>query len=179
MSIERESEICGCSSSGRAPPCQGGGSEFEPRQPLHFLKNHISACGCSSSGRAPPCQGGGSEFEPRQPLQRKGTELIGAFVFMRSALAASTFVQSEVGAPVKAQLLRGVIASSSLVSRSKKQSIDLGRCFCFIRRDNCCRRQEDAVPTAGGECRRLAAETRGDRTPNMVSCPLLSPLTFL
>ena len=25
---------CGCSSSGRAPPCQGGGSEFEPRQPL-------------------------------------------------------------------------------------------------------------------------------------------------
>ena len=27
--------ICGCSSSGRAPPCQGGGSEFEPRCPLH------------------------------------------------------------------------------------------------------------------------------------------------
>ena len=28
--------ICGRSSSGRAPPCQGGGSEFEPRRPLHF-----------------------------------------------------------------------------------------------------------------------------------------------
>ena len=28
--------ICGRSSSGRAPPCQGGGSEFEPRNPLHF-----------------------------------------------------------------------------------------------------------------------------------------------
>ena len=27
--------ICGCSSSGRAPPCQGGGSGFEPRHPLH------------------------------------------------------------------------------------------------------------------------------------------------
>ena len=26
---------CGLSSSGRAPPCQGGGSEFEPRRPLH------------------------------------------------------------------------------------------------------------------------------------------------
>ena len=26
---------CGFSSSGRAPPCQGGGSEFEPRNPLH------------------------------------------------------------------------------------------------------------------------------------------------
>ena len=25
---------CGCSASGRAPPCQGGGSEFEPRHPL-------------------------------------------------------------------------------------------------------------------------------------------------
>ncbi len=36
-------EFCGSSSSGRAPPCQGGGSEFEPRLPLqtkleqHFL----------------------------------------------------------------------------------------------------------------------------------------------
>ena len=27
--------ICGCSSSGRARPCQGRGSEFEPRHPLH------------------------------------------------------------------------------------------------------------------------------------------------
>ena len=26
--------VCGRSSSGRAPPCQGGGSEFEPRRPL-------------------------------------------------------------------------------------------------------------------------------------------------
>ena len=29
--------ICGFSSSGRAPPCQGGGSEFEPRNPLQVL----------------------------------------------------------------------------------------------------------------------------------------------
>ena len=29
--------ISGFSSSGRAPPCQGGGSEFEPRNPLHFF----------------------------------------------------------------------------------------------------------------------------------------------
>ena len=28
--------LCGFSSSGRAPPCQGGGSEFEPRNPLHI-----------------------------------------------------------------------------------------------------------------------------------------------
>ena len=31
--------ICGISSSGRAPPCQGGGSEFEPRIPLH-IRHH-------------------------------------------------------------------------------------------------------------------------------------------
>ena len=29
--------ICECSSSGRAPPCQGGGSEFEPRHSLQFF----------------------------------------------------------------------------------------------------------------------------------------------
>ena len=29
---------CGFSSSGRAPPCQGGGSEFEPRNPLFFRR---------------------------------------------------------------------------------------------------------------------------------------------
>ncbi len=29
--------LCGFSSSGRAPPCQGGGSGFEPRNPLHFI----------------------------------------------------------------------------------------------------------------------------------------------
>ena len=33
-----KNKICGCSSSGRAPPCQGGGSEFEPRHPLQVLR---------------------------------------------------------------------------------------------------------------------------------------------
>ncbi len=31
---------CGSSSVGRAPPCQGGGRESEPRLPLHFLGRH-------------------------------------------------------------------------------------------------------------------------------------------
>ena len=39
--------ICGCSSSGRAPPCQGGGSGFEPRHPLHFFA-HFGLAGSSS-----------------------------------------------------------------------------------------------------------------------------------
>ena len=33
--------ICGCSSSGRAPPCQGGGSEFEPRHPLQTNQERL------------------------------------------------------------------------------------------------------------------------------------------
>ena len=33
-SIPALGTTCGHSSSGRAPPCQGGGSEFEPRSPL-------------------------------------------------------------------------------------------------------------------------------------------------
>ena len=31
---------CGSSSVGRAPPCQGGGRESEPRLPLHFIRRH-------------------------------------------------------------------------------------------------------------------------------------------
>ena len=34
--------IRGLSSSGRAPPCQGGGSEFEPRSPLQIHCPHES-----------------------------------------------------------------------------------------------------------------------------------------
>ena len=101
-SIPTEGTICGFSSSGRAPPCQGGGSEFEPRNPLQkihpelfwmdFLKVlskqdagfvrwiQIKICGFSSSGRAPPCQGGGSEFEPRNPLHRPTVRLVCFFV---------------------------------------------------------------------------------------------------
>ena len=35
-SIPALGTTCGHSSSGRAPPCQGGGSEFEPRNPLQY-----------------------------------------------------------------------------------------------------------------------------------------------
>ena len=36
--------VCGFSSSGRAPPCQGGGSEFESRNPLQQKAQGISPC---------------------------------------------------------------------------------------------------------------------------------------
>ena len=34
---------CECSSSGRAPPCQGGGSEFEPRHSLQLRSKELFA----------------------------------------------------------------------------------------------------------------------------------------
>ncbi len=84
--------ICGSSSVGRAPPCQGGGRESESRLPLQSIEtcgcNSMvefqpsklatwvrfpspapKVCGSSSVGRAPPCQGGGRESESRLPLQ--------------------------------------------------------------------------------------------------------------
>ena len=50
---------CGFSSSGRAPPCQGGGSEFEPRKPLQkpvalatgSFTMSIRICGYDGIGR--------------------------------------------------------------------------------------------------------------------------------
>ena len=81
-SIPALGTICGHSSSGRAPPCQGGGSEFEPRNPLHFVRCVNRASGArvrrfyfgpamnrylrkfSSAGRASALQAEGQRFEP-------------------------------------------------------------------------------------------------------------------
>ena len=58
-SIPALGTICGLSSSGRAPPCQGGGSEFEPRSPLQDVlmkdatqKNTARKCGDFASLQA-------------------------------------------------------------------------------------------------------------------------------
>ena len=74
---------CGFSSFGRAPPCQGGGSEFEPRNPLQVLFEAVVflKCGFSSSGRAPPSQGGCGEFESRNPLQSQKSLQRGFWLF--------------------------------------------------------------------------------------------------
>ena len=39
---------CECSSSGRAPPCQGGGSEFEPRHSLQIFGALCGSIWCHS-----------------------------------------------------------------------------------------------------------------------------------
>ena len=97
-SIPALGTICGLSSSGRAPPCQGGGSEFEPRSPLQkkdirkgcpfsfstdgelaastrarsahsMTEERQGSCEWAETIRGMP----GSEFEPRSPLHMKKT----------------------------------------------------------------------------------------------------------
>ena len=82
-SIPTEGTISGFSSSGRAPPCQGGGSEFEPRNPLQtsktaslagsgfvLHKHELAASTVIAGGDLKSeVRGDGSGFEPRNPLQ--------------------------------------------------------------------------------------------------------------
>ena len=72
-------------------------------------------CGFSSSGRAPPCQGGGSEFEPRNPLHRP-TSPVGLFFCSRKP--------AGLAHPVERHLPKVDVASSSLVTRSTRLSLD-------------------------------------------------------
>ena len=51
-SIPTEGTICGCSSSGRAPPCQGGGSGFESRHPLQNKRTLFWCPFCFTMGWA-------------------------------------------------------------------------------------------------------------------------------
>ena len=109
-----QSCVCGRSSSGRARPCQGRGSEFEPRRPLQKRKSHpsgwdfffwtetagrleVAASTCAkrikSRGEAGLLRMAtairgmpGSEFEPRRPLQKHHPK--GGFFFADSALTA-------------------------------------------------------------------------------------------
>ena len=80
MSLVRfrpEAPRCGCSSSGRAPPCQGGGSEFEPRRPLQSnrIGTHLRSCFYKMvpwpSGKARVCKTLIRQFKSGRYLQTK------------------------------------------------------------------------------------------------------------
>ena len=79
--VPKREPRCGCSSSGRAPPCQGGGSEFEPRHPLHFpITGHkartiscnspADCCSRRLDGAKPLSLRSKDADEPRHPLQK-------------------------------------------------------------------------------------------------------------
>ena len=77
---------CGFSSSGRAPPCQGGGSEFEPRHPLQSNKigTHLRSCFHKMvpwpSGKATDFDSVMRGFKSRYPNQNLRYEYIGGFL---------------------------------------------------------------------------------------------------
>ena len=62
--------ICGRSSSGRAPPCQGGGSEFEPRRPLQQEWNFTPNMVTWPSGKARVCKTLIHQFKSGRHLQK-------------------------------------------------------------------------------------------------------------
>ena len=62
-SIPTEGTICGCSSSGRAPPCQGGGSGFEPRHPLQNKRTPFWCPFCFTMGWARKGRFAAGEFK--------------------------------------------------------------------------------------------------------------------
>ena len=70
---------CGCSSSGRAPPCQGGGSGFEPRHPLQTDKERALRSLFHTvpwpSGKARVCKTLIRQFKSGRYLQTKGHPL--------------------------------------------------------------------------------------------------------
>ena len=121
-------------------------------------------CGCSSSGRAPPCQGGGSEFEPRQPLQKTKHRLsVDAFCFIRRIFLPRASMFSSIRqhrfaiSPVPASLMQ------------KARICPIESVFGRLRRPG------GVGAHRQGDCRRLAAEKKGDRTPYGFLSPLDSP----
>ena len=117
--VLRRDKICGCSSSGRAPPCQGGGSEFEPRQPLQKKAPVFDRCFLLDSWGFLLLLDGEAAQKRTRPLGRGSLALAALRCFHFFLLATSTFILIEVRGPRKSLLLWGAIAGSSLVSRSK------------------------------------------------------------
>ena len=127
----------------------------------------IIKCGCSSSGRAPPCQGGGSEFEPRQPLQKTKHRLsVDAFCFIRRIFLPRASIFSSIRqhrftiSPVPASLMQKarICPIEGFLAAFGSPGV--------------------SVPTDRGIAAVWRRRQKGTGH-HMVSCPLLTPLTFL
>ena len=125
-------------------------------------------CGCSSSGRAPPCQGGGSEFEPRQPLQKTKHRLsVDAFCFIRRII----FFYAEAHF-FYAQAQINVFAGSCISDAEGEDMPHRERFLAAFGGPGV------SVPTDRGIAAVWRRRQKGTGH-HMVSCPLLTPLTFL
>ena len=69
-SIPTRGTICGRSSFGRAPPCQGGGSEFESRRPLqHFIRRHSQVVRQRTANPRFPSSNLGGASKNKRPVE--------------------------------------------------------------------------------------------------------------
>ena len=96
-SIPALGTTCGHSSSGRAPPCQGGGSEFEPRRPLQTNSKEPVYAGFLlimvtwPSGKARVCKTLIHQFKSGRHLQKiPGSFGFRDFFVLRCSLSASS-----------------------------------------------------------------------------------------
>ena len=105
--------VCGRSSSGRARPCQGRGSEFEPRRPLQ-------------------------KETPSVRMVFSFWNVAGRLELAASTCAQRVKFRGEAGFLRMAMPFAGCReASSSLVARSKKERHPHG-CLSFLERRFCC-----------------------------------------
>ncbi len=116
----------GRSSSGRAPPCQGGGSEFEPRRPLQ-KRGHNVSCDLFFGFQQEIKMLGRSEFALRQGFAAQNACTAQKRRFFgssgqRGEQGASEARKRPSGALGARCACRGVITPrASLVARSKKE----------------------------------------------------------
>ena len=96
----KETAVCGRSSSGRAPPCQGGGSEFEPRRPLQTNSKEPVYAGFLlimvtwPSGKARVCKTLIRQFKSARHLHKPMTKKMSqAFFFAVSSKIGSFTTQ--------------------------------------------------------------------------------------
>ena len=104
--------VCGRSSSGRARPCQGRGSEFEPRRPLQ-------------------------KETPSVRMVFSFWNVAGRLELAASTCAKRVKSRGKGRVPANGSAIRGMpVASSSLVARSKKERHPHG-CLSFLEQHFC------------------------------------------
>ena len=147
--------LCGFSSSGRAPPCQGGGSEFEPRNPLHFLRHRSQVVRQRSakslcSGSNPDGASMSSRFFVRGDFSFRKFAAPSAFPVLRAALSPDGGDHSSTAKRRSAVFLKHTFfaAKSTALScaacsdrglcgvRSRPPSISCLQVFCFLLADS-------------------------------------------
>ena len=109
---------CECSSSGRAPPCQGGGSEFEPRHSLQIFSARLFPV--TEEGGGPGELGTSTRARgvPRaHKIGRCGPRKSGSFCGWRKRVRASSLAPNFYGAQRSVRCHSQVVRQSAAKAR--------------------------------------------------------------